>query len=56
MARILSLARKPLFQKTVALSDASMIACSRSYISEMRRSTLKDNLLRILRTEITYES
>ncbi|KAK8954991.1 hypothetical protein KSP39_PZI002356 [Platanthera zijinensis] len=53
--RLFFLAQRSLSLKTLALAHPSILSSSRSYISEMRRSALKDNLLRILRTEITYE-
>ncbi|KAI0504759.1 hypothetical protein KFK09_015712 [Dendrobium nobile] len=56
MARLLSLARRSLSLKSLSRIPPSIFSSSRSYISEMRRSAFKENLLRILRTEITYES
>ncbi|CAL9162560.1 unnamed protein product [Musa hybrid cultivar] len=54
MARWLLPSRGLLRLKSLAPSSASALI-SRSYISEMRRSAFKENLLRILRTEIAYE-
>ncbi|XP_020090958.1 uncharacterized protein At2g39795, mitochondrial-like [Ananas comosus] len=64
MARFVSSSRRLLRLKTLTLtpppprpsSSSSSSSSSRSYISEMRRSAFKENLLRILRTEIAYES
>ncbi|KAJ8504365.1 hypothetical protein OPV22_005251 [Ensete ventricosum] len=54
MARWLLPSRGLLRLKSLASSAASAVI-SRSYISEMRRSAFRENLLRILRTEIAYE-
>ncbi|PKA48286.1 Uncharacterized protein AXF42_Ash020721 [Apostasia shenzhenica] len=56
MARLLHLARRSLYLGSLDHSPSSIFSTYRSYISEMRRSAFKENLLRIIRTEITYEA
>ncbi|KAJ6796063.1 Uncharacterized protein M6B38_223155 [Iris pallida] len=51
-----NLARKPIRSLKTLIPNPSSSSSSRSYISDMRRSAFKENLLRILRTEITYAS
>ncbi|XP_072979811.1 uncharacterized protein At2g39795, mitochondrial [Typha angustifolia] len=56
MARFLLHSRRLLKTLIPPLPHPITFLSSRSYISEMRRAAFKDNLLRVLRTEITYES
>ncbi|KAM0939114.1 putative mitochondrial glycoprotein [Dioscorea sansibarensis] len=56
MARLLLSARGALQLHRQMLALFQSIPSRRSYITAMRQSAFKDNLLRILRTEITYES
>ncbi|KAG1326611.1 hypothetical protein COCNU_01G005450 [Cocos nucifera] len=56
MARFLLPARRLLLPKTSAPPPPTGALSIRSYISEMRCSAFKENLLRVLRTEIAYEA